>query len=194
VALRLSKRESRMLLVLVAIVALYLLYSQLHMPLNAELAALNSQIEASRLKADTMRRTAVSLSALENELADLHRRLDAIWKGVADEPDVPSLIRSLERCSVQSGATLTNFRPLPVVVARYVAEMPFELILEGSFASVVDFLRRAEEESPAVVFTAVRINVSRSDTFSSAPQLNAVVSGKTYYRTNSQAVRAGGGA
>lgn len=194
-ALRLSKRESRLLLTLVALVALYLLYSQIYVPLGAELSALNSHIDVSRLRADTMRRTALSLSALENELADLQRRLDAIWSGVSDEPDVPLLIRSLERCSDQARATLTNFRPLPVVVAKYVAEMPFELTLQGSFAGVLGFLRRAEEGSPAVEFTSIRIEVSRSDTASPSPQLNAVVSGKTYYRTSrSVAARAGGGA
>ncbi len=193
-ALRMSKREARMLLVFMALVTGYLLYTQVYVPLDAKLADLNAQIEVSRLRADTMRRTALSLSALENELGDLHRRLEAIWRDVSDEPDVSSLIRSLELCADQAGASLANFRPLTVVIGKHVAEMPFEVTLQGTFASVLDFLRQAELGSPAVGFTGIRLDVLRSDILSPAPQLNALVSGKTYYRTNGQAVaRAGGG-
>ena len=129
-ALRMSKREARMLLVFMALVTGYLLYTQVYVPLDAKLADLNAQIEVSRLRADTMRRTALSLSALENELGDLHRRLEAIWRDVSDEPDVSSLIQNHELCADQAGASSQ-------ASARHVS-------------SVLDFLRRAG--SPAVGF------------------------------------------
>lgn len=182
-----------MLLAFAVLVALYLLYSQVYAPMGLKLSSLRAEVEIARRRAQTTRQAALGLSALELDLEDLQRRLDSIWLSIGQEPDMPLLVRSLEAYSQEAGARLLNLRPQAVTVGKRVAEMPFELTLQGSFESILAFLRQAEEGSPAVVFTGMRADALKSDTLHSPPELNAVISGKTYFRTGNQAVGLAGG-
>lgn len=182
-ALKISNRERNLLFAFAALVLSYLLYSQIYVPLDSRLSTIRAEIEIAERKAQSMRQTAQNLAAIERKVNDLHGRLDIIWRSVGREPDLPWLVRSLEAYSEEAGAELLNLRPLPIVAGKYVAEMPFELTLQGSFDSILAFLRQAEEGHPAVAFTGIKADVLETANDLSSPKLDVVVSGKTYFRT-----------
>lgn len=181
-ALRVSEREQKMLLVLFALLAVYLLYSQVYVPTSDKLSSLQAEIQTARLQAQAMRIAAQSVDSLGRELVDMQHRLDLIWQSVGREPDLPWLVRSLEAYAVAGNARLVNLRPQGVIEHTYVAEMPFELALEGTFEGILAFMRQAEDGHPAIVFTGIAANVVGTAEVAVQPELSVVISGKTYFR------------
>jgi Tfp pilus assembly protein PilO len=181
-ALRVSERERKMLVILLLVVALYLLYSLVYVPTSAKLSSLQSQTETTRLQAQTARIAAASIASLTRQLDDLQHRLDLIWQNVGREPDLPWLVKSLEAYAEAGGARLIDLRPQAVVTHRYVAEMPFELTLEGTFEGILAFLRQAEDGHPAIAFTRIAADTVGASEVAVRPELRVVISGKTYFR------------
>jgi Tfp pilus assembly protein PilO len=181
-ALRVSERERKMLLVLFVLLAVYLLYAQVYVPTSERLSSLEAQIETARLQARTMRVAAQSVDSLRRELADLQYRLDLIWQSVGREPNLPWLVASLEVYAEAGQSRLISLRPQTVVEHTHVAEMPFEITLEGTFEGILAFLRQAENGHPAIAFTRIAANRKGAAEVAVQPELSVVISGKTYFR------------
>lgn len=76
----------------------------------------------------------------ENE--QLERDLANLWNIVPEEKEADGFIRLVQQAGVQAGINIRSFVAKPVVQRELYAEMPFDLSLDGSFYSVLQFFDR----------------------------------------------------
>jgi Tfp pilus assembly protein PilO len=95
--------------------------------------------------------------ALASELREAQATTKRLREQVRTHPStwswgeqLPFMIDQVSVLVRDSGVRVQSMQPAPVVEAEKLARFPLRLSLDGSLASVVVFLRRAREQSPAL--------------------------------------------
>jgi len=92
----------------------------------------NNELEAYRPK----------LKDIERQLANLKQQLDIERRIVPDEPQVDNFIESMDAEAQKAGVELRRYASKPGASKEYYAELPFDMELDGSYRSMLDFFDR----------------------------------------------------
>jgi type IV pilus assembly protein PilO len=92
----------------------------------------NNELEAYRPK----------LKDIERQLANLKQQLDIERRIVPDEPQVDSFIEAMDSEAQKAGVELRRYASKPGASKEYYAELPFDMELDGSYRSMLDFFDR----------------------------------------------------
>lgn len=142
---RLAKlpRGQRFLLYIVLYVVVGLMYVfTIYYPSMSELDSLKSNKEnLKRQKAQVEARVA-NKETFDQELERLTKELSIALSELPSDREIPGLLKGISQLGKKVGLEVRRFTPLPEDRREYVAEVPVELEVEGSFHEVAMFFDR----------------------------------------------------
>jgi len=131
-------------------------YYYVEMPLRADMASRQSQLQALRADITKGLNTAKQLPAFRAQVTELEGRLDNLKAVLPEEKDAADLLRRMQTVATQSSLTIKSFKPAPVVTKQLHAEWPITLELDGTYHNLATFFDRVGR------FTRI-VNVSDLD-------------------------------
>jgi type IV pilus assembly protein PilO len=82
------------------------------------------------------------LKDIERQLASLKQQLEIERRIVPDEKQVDGFIETLDGEAQKAGVELRRYTAKPVAAREYYSELPFDLELDGSYYSMLNFFDR----------------------------------------------------
>ena len=143
--------------VVAAILAYGGFYYWYEMPVQAEFAVRQSQLDGLRADITKGNATAKQLPAFEAEVNDLETRLDNLKAVLPEEKDAADLLRRMQTVAAQSSLVIKSFKPSPVITKTLHAEWPIQLELEGSYHNLATFFDRVGKFTRIVNITGVDV-------------------------------------
>ena len=114
-------------------------------PLRGEAAELTTRTEEQRAQTAVLTSKLQVLRAQAAELPAQQARLVELQAELPDTVALPQLIRLLTTAAEQTGVELTSMAPSAPVASGDVAEVPFTLVLRGSYFNLQQFLGALED-------------------------------------------------
>ncbi len=131
-------------------VLLYLPTSASHSAAKKKQGELRTQL---RQVEERVRYRDVFNQELDELMADLKQAL----KELPNDREIPGLLKGISALGKRVGLEVKKFQPLPEVKREYVAEVPVELELEGSFHEVAMFFDRLSKMNRIVYVQNIEI-------------------------------------
>ncbi len=102
------------------------------------------QIVLDQKKADneTLRRYERDLPGLEREIASLQQQLEIQRTIVPDEKEAPAFLHLMQDTASSAGIEIRRYTAKPVASREFYTEVPYEMDIDGSYYSVVNFFER----------------------------------------------------
>ena len=126
------------------------------MPVRADFASREAQLEALKKDISMGVNTARKLPEFKRQVADLEVRLANLKAVLPEEKDAADLLRRMQTVATQSNLTIKTFKPAPTVTKQLHAEWPINLELEGTYHNLALFFDRVSK------FTRI-VNISSLD-------------------------------
>ena len=126
------------------------------MPVRADFASRESQLESLKKDISMGVNTARKLPEFKRQVADLEVRLANLKAVLPEEKDAADLLRRMQTVATQSNLTIKSFKPAPTVTKQLHAEWPINLELEGTYHNLALFFDRVSK------FTRI-VNISSLD-------------------------------
>ena len=102
------------------------------------------QITLDQKKADneTLRRYERDLPGLEREIASLQQQLEIQRTIVPDEKEAPGFMHLMQDTAASAGIEIRRYTSMPVQTREFYTEVPYQIDVDGSYYSVVNFFER----------------------------------------------------
>jgi type IV pilus assembly protein PilO len=126
------------------------------MPVRADFASREAQLESLKKDISMGVNTARKLPEFKHQVADLEVRLANLKAVLPEEKDAADLLRRMQTVATQSNLTIKSFKPAPTVTKQLHAEWPINLELEGTYHNLALFFDRVSK------FTRI-VNISSLD-------------------------------
>jgi type IV pilus assembly protein PilO len=155
--------------VALAIASCGIFYYYYEMPVQADMAGRQTQLES--LKGDIAKglTTARKLPEFRSQVSDLEGRLANLKAILPEEKDAADLLNRMQTVAAQSNMTIKGFKPAPTVTKQLHAEWPITLELEGTYHNLAIFFDRVGK------FTRI-VNISGLDVKGKdKPESNATI-------------------
>jgi len=127
----------------IVIIGLYLYFVWL--PLYEEVQQVRASIDTQQQMLAKNRRLAANLPRKQAEYAQLEKQLHVALKMLPSKSQIPDLLEGVSRAGKESGLVFTVFRPGEEKPGEYVAEVPVEVEITGTYRQLVTFLKRVGE-------------------------------------------------
>jgi len=112
------------------------------MPMRADMASRETQLQALRADITKGLNTAKQLPAFRAQVTELEGRLDNLKAVLPEEKDAADLLRRMQTVATQSNLEIKSFKPSPTVTKQLHAEWPITLELEGTYHNLAIFFDR----------------------------------------------------
>jgi type IV pilus assembly protein PilO len=142
---RLAKlpRGQRFLLYIVLYVVVGLLYVfTIYYPSIAELDSLRTNKENLKTQKAQVEARVANKETFDQELERLTKELSVALTELPSDREIPGLLKGISQLGRKVGLDVRRFTPLPEEKREYVAEVPVELEVEGTFHEVAMFFDR----------------------------------------------------
>ena len=156
-------RQSTFLAILVALLLAVGFYFLLFQPGQEELADVETQIEDVEAQQGVTQIRIAELEAVRAEAASIEAAIAAAASLVPSDAALPATLRQLQAAADDSGLTLTTIAPSPPApfvspdgTDAELATIAVNMVAEGSYFQLVDFMRRIED--PALVARGVVVD------------------------------------
>ncbi len=144
-------RSQRLLVVgLIYVLLMVGFYFSLISPTLAVTDGVLAQRTELESKRNQVRTRAENRPAFEAELSALSDRLKLALKELPNDREIPLLLSEIDGLARKSGLDVRQFKPLPEVMHEYFAEVPVQLVMEGSYHEVAIFFDRVSKMSRIV--------------------------------------------
>ena len=110
-------------------------------------------------------------------LVELTKRLVKANLVLPDEQEQPELIDTIAKNALKAKLQLDEFRPLPEIESDQFFELPIQLVFEGGYHSVGEFMASVSSMERLVIPTKVELVKSKAD------QEQGMLAGKVVLRT-----------
>jgi type IV pilus assembly protein PilO len=142
--------------VVLAVAGCGIFYSYYEVPVRADIASRQTQLDA--LKGDITKglTTAKKLPEFRQQVTDLEAKLANLKAILPEEKDAADLLNRMQTVAAQSNMTIKGFKPAPTVTKTLHAEWPITLELEGTYHNLAIFFDRVGK------FTRI-VNISGLD-------------------------------
>jgi Tfp pilus assembly protein PilO len=122
------------------VVALVAGYAALVKPQRSDASALAAQIETVRAKLDA---AGVTDSAAQGDAPPIHvADIFQLSRAMPDSPDLPDVLLQLSEIATETGITFKSIAPANPVTTPTYEQLPIDLVFEGRFYDLADFLYR----------------------------------------------------
>ncbi|MES2642556.1 MAG: type 4a pilus biogenesis protein PilO [Myxococcota bacterium] len=144
-------RSQRLLLVgLGYLVICVVFFFSLVSPTWAEIDSARAVQAELTTKRNQVRTRAENRASFEAELEGLASQLKKALKELPDDREIPVLLSEIDGHARKSGLDVRRFQPLPEVLHEYFAEVPVQLVMDGSFHEIGIFFDRVRKMSRIV--------------------------------------------
>jgi type IV pilus assembly protein PilO len=142
--------------VALAVAGCGMFYYYYEVPVRADMAARQSQLQALRADITKGLNTAKKLPEFRQQVTDLEDRLKDLKAILPEEKDAADLLNRMQTVAAQSNMIIKGFKPSPTVTKQLHAEWPITLELEGTYHNLAIFFDRVGK------FTRI-VNISGLD-------------------------------
>ncbi len=132
--------------IVLLIIAFFLLISP---TLDGISSANAANIELTR-KRDEAQRRAANKPAFEAELSELNIQLKKALRELPEDREIPALLSDIDTLARKSGLEVRKFQPLPEIMKEYYAEVPVQIVMDGTYHEVGIFFDRVSKLSRIV--------------------------------------------
>jgi type IV pilus assembly protein PilO len=169
-------RSQRLLLVGVAYLLIALVfYFSLISPTMDEIESATAGKHDLEIKRDQVRTRAENRAAFETELDALAAKLKQALKELPNGREIPGLLSEIDGLARKSGLDVRRFQPLPEVMHEYFAEVPVQLVMDGSYHEFGIFFDRVSKMSRIVSVQDIQV----TDPTDSGSEVKLKVTGKS---------------
>jgi len=102
-------------------------------------------LEQKKADNETLRKYERDLPGLEREIASLQQQLEIERTIVPDEKESPAFIHLMQDTAASAGIEIRRYTAAPVVTREFYTEVPYEIDIDGSYYSVVNFFERVSK-------------------------------------------------
>jgi type IV pilus assembly protein PilO len=138
-------------------------------PMQAEMATLETQLNSLRTDIAKGASTAAQLNQFRQQVADLEGRLESLKAVLPEQKDVADLLRRIQTLATQSNLAIRGFKPEPSVTKQLHAEWPIKLQLDGTYHNLAMFFDRVSKFSRIINVSAIAIHAKDK------PELNSTI-------------------
>jgi len=132
-------------------------YYYYEMPVKADMATRESQLDALRGDITKGLNTAKKLPEFQAQVADLEGRLANLKQILPEEKDAADLLNRMQTVAAQSNMIIKGFKPNPTVTKQLHAEWPITLELEGTYHNLATFFDRVGKFTRIVNITGLDV-------------------------------------
>lgn len=144
-------RSQRLLLVgLGYVFVVVLVYLSLVSPTLDDIDAAERQRSELTTKRNQVRARAENRAAFEAELEQLAATLKQALRELPNDREIPGLLSEIDGYARKSGLDVRRFQPLPEVMHEYYADVPVQLVMEGSYHEIGIFFDKVRKMSRIV--------------------------------------------
>src|SRR5215469_11035226 len=111
-------------------------------PMNDDIKQLRSQVDAKRAENQRLRDFIPMLADLNKHLVELEQQLIEEKKIVPDEKEADEFIKQLHDTAAAAGVEIRRYTAMPVSNHDFYTEVPFQLDVDGSYFSMLNFFDR----------------------------------------------------
>ena len=111
-------------------------------PMNDEIKDLRAQVNAKRQENEMLKSYVPKLADLNKQIAQLQEQLAEEKKIVPDEKEADLFIKQLHDTAAAAGIEIRRYTAMPVANHDFYTEVPFQLDLDGSYFSMLNFFDR----------------------------------------------------
>ena len=111
-------------------------------PMNDEIRDLRAQVAAKRQENEMLKSYVPKLADLNKQIAQLQEQLAEEKKIVPDEKEADLFIKQLHDTAAAAGIEIRRYTAMPVANHDFYTEVPFQLDLDGSYFSTLNFFDR----------------------------------------------------
>ena len=137
---------------------------------------IQSDIDARRARLATLRAdiqkgtaTAKRLPEFQAQVTDLQHRLDNLRSVLPEEKDVADILRRVQGLATQSNLSLQKFTPQPPKQQAMYAELPYQLVAEGTYHNFGVFLDKISKFHRIINVSEITIKAKQK------PEPNATI-------------------
>ncbi|HKD14964.1 MAG TPA: type 4a pilus biogenesis protein PilO [Candidatus Angelobacter sp.] len=111
-------------------------------PMNDEIKDLRAQVAAKRQENEMLKSYVPKLADLNKQIAQLQEQLAEEKKIVPDEKEADLFIKQLHDTAAAAGIEIRRYTAMPIANHDFYTEVPFQLDLDGSYFSMLNFFDR----------------------------------------------------
>ncbi|MFN7134175.1 MAG: type 4a pilus biogenesis protein PilO [Myxococcales bacterium] len=139
-------RSQRLLLVLLGYgVVAVLFFFSLVSPTLSDIDVAEGQRTELTTKRNQVKSRAENRAAFEGELEQLAAKLKQALKELPNDREIPGLLSEIDGHARKSGLDVRRFQPLPEVMHEYYADVPVQLVMDGSYHEIGIFFDKVRK-------------------------------------------------
>ena len=96
-------------------------------------------------KRDQVRARAANRAAFEAELEGLAAQLKQALKELPNDREIPGLLSEIDGYARKAGLDVRRFQPLPEVMHEYFADVPVQIVMDGSYHEIAIFFDKVRK-------------------------------------------------
>jgi type IV pilus assembly protein PilO len=127
------------------------------LPVRADMASRETQLQALRADITKGLATAKKLPEFRSEVDALEARLTSLRAVLPEEKDAADLLRRMQTVAMQSNLTIKGFKPSAIVNKQLHAEWPIALELDGTYHNLAIFFDRVGKFTRIVNISGVNV-------------------------------------
>ena len=116
-----------------------------YMPAAAKRAVVEAQERDLERKVSEVRAIVSNLSAFENEIAELEKRLKQALRQLPDSKELPGLLTDVTSLGKDAGLEFKAFRPRDEIAKDFYAEVPIEVEFSGDYHDIARFFDKVSK-------------------------------------------------
>jgi Tfp pilus assembly protein PilO len=101
---------------------------------------------------------------LEQELAQMEGRFEALKTLLPERKEIPAVLRSLQRMAASSNLTIIRLTPKPVVPRPFYSEWPVHIEVQGNYDGLCRFFEKVGRASRIIKVDALSIKSAEKRT------------------------------
>jgi Tfp pilus assembly protein PilO len=179
---KLTARDRFLIIVLACIVMVAFFWFFVRAGLVEQKARLSKELEQKKGRVEEYRTLARQRESLEREYRTIQDRIQAIEAKLPPAREIPQLLRTMQAVATETGVKLVLLRPGPLEIPKaavtpgqpqpkptpgqppQAGDVPYQLFkldlaFEGSYETMIAFLRRLENFPRFIAITQVNLNV-----------------------------------
>ena len=145
--------------VLVSVAAGYWFF--IYQPKAEEVATLRGNAHQLQRKLSNIRAVAANVGEFEQEVAELERELEKALEQLPDGKQFEDLLRDISTAGKQVGVSIKSISREKEVPHDFYAEVPFRIVIEGSYHDLARFFERVGRLPRIVNVGALRVHVAQ---------------------------------
>lgn len=169
-------KQQLILMLLVFLVTVAAFFFILFKPKIGQLAELAKREAEETQKIKSTRLTLMRLQSAKKQANEINQRLVRAKEILPTESDIPSIILEIQDIANQAGIEFVSIKPGTLVPNNGFAELPLEIVIDGYFYDLVDFLYRLEKMKRATKVTKIRI----AEGSNKLPNIQVTISGSVF--------------